>query len=266
MRKRITVTGRMVQKFGKTDAYNEIRWIRESCKTGREVVRNLGYRLQDKPLQYIIGNQPFINTVIECRPPTLIPRQETEFWVSCLITRFHHRRHHRVLDLCTGSGCIGVSIAKELDCDRVVVVDKSRKACELAAINAQNNLTKEQLEKFEVKQMDIISDETDLSSYNIITMNPPYISQRDYNTLEHQVKEWEDKDALLAAADENGLMFYIRMLDLLKNVSNKQVWLEIAYNQADMVVELARQSGVENVELLQDPFNAQINRVVILHI
>ncbi|TIB00533.1 hypothetical protein E3P96_02617 [Wallemia ichthyophaga] len=266
MRRRLTVTRRMVDSFGSADAYNEIRWVRQSCRSGKEAVFKLGQRLSGKPLQFVIGNQPFNSAVIQCIPPTLIPRQETEFWVDKLIARFCDNRQLRVLDLCTGSGCIGVSIAKELHCDSVVVVDSSPKACKLATINARNNLTKEQLERFEVKQMDILSESIDLSSYNVITINPPYITQRDYKTLHSEVRDWEDKDALLAGGDEYGLVFYKRMIYLLKDAFNKQVWMEVGYNQAQLVVKLAKQSDVANVELIEDPFNDRINRVVILHL
>ncbi|TIA91597.1 hypothetical protein E3P99_01001 [Wallemia hederae] len=266
MKGRITVTTRFIRKFGNADAYNQIRWIKEGAISGRDVIRKLEQLLHHKPLQYVIGNQPFINTVIECKPPTLIPRPETEFWVDALIARFHHTSGHTVLDLCTGSGCIAVNIAKEMECDKVVAIDNSVAACNLASLNAHKNLNQQQLSKLEIRRLDILKDHIDLSSFNIITMNPPYITLADYQGLESTVREWEDKDALVPYSDSSGLVFYERLLQLLKGAQNKQVWMEIGYNQTKQVVQLAKESGVHSIELLQDPFNPDINRVVILHL
>lgn len=118
----------LIQKFGRSTAESEIRWMRAAFNNRQSLLYTRDEQERDvklvdalrqrvntsKPLQYIIGTQPFGEIEIKCRPPVLIPRPETENWVLELASRFAPTPQHRlrVLDLGTGSGCIPLLLAK----------------------------------------------------------------------------------------------------------------------------------------------------------
>lgn len=139
---------------------------------------------------------------IQVEPPILIPRPETEEWVSRLIDRMTKTKVDilapaRVLDLCTGSGCISLALAKAAPTFLVTGLDISEKAVNLAKSNAERLKLPNTL----FKQVDIFDDtalqEAKLAKYDIIVSNPPYITPQDYEKLDRSVKDYEDRRALV---------------------------------------------------------------------
>lgn len=155
-----------------------------------------------KPLQYSIGHVPFCSLTITVRPPTLIPRPETEEWCAELINRLssHHQSSLRILDLCTGSGCLALALAQAFSQSFVTGIDIKKEALDLAEENQRNNALTNCVFGFSNLFADIAE------NFDLIITNPPYLSSDEWNELSDQVKKWEDKDAFVA--QEDGIAFY----------------------------------------------------------
>jgi release factor glutamine methyltransferase len=159
---------------------------------------------QRKPLQYILGTVPFLDLTIVVKPPTLIPRPETEEWVAWLIQQYAHSKQKplKILDLCTGSGCIALALAKAFPAALVVGVDIAPAAVALAQANAASNATT----NVQFVCADLWAGVAKGEQFDLIVSNPPYITDVEFATLTPEVAQWEDKGALVAA--RNGLALY----------------------------------------------------------
>lgn len=99
--------------------------------------------------------------------------------------------------------------------------------------------------------------------FDILTMNPPYITKTDYQALDTSVKEWEDVDALLAKSNDAGIEFYMRVNEqLLRSNLKGEIWFEVGYNQADLVSKLVDNRSIERIK---DPFG-DFDRAIILYL
>lgn len=158
---------------------------------------------QRKALYYVLGALPFYNVEIFIQPPILIPRPETEEWVTWLIDQLTPVAHVplAVLDLCTGSGCIALALAKSLPQAQVVGIDINPNACDLAEKNKQHN----SITNATFVQSDLFSSCSGMS-FDLIVANPPYIAKSEYETLQPEILAWEDERALVAG--QEGLAFY----------------------------------------------------------
>ncbi len=198
------------------------------------------------PLQYIINKQNFYGLDFYVDESVLIPRYDTENIVDRIVKDCKENKCLSVLDLCTGSGCIAVSLKKN-GFEKVYASDISDKALAVAKHNAKLN------------NADIIFLQSDLYEnfpkeirFDIIVSNPPYISTDKIAELETQVKDFEPKLALDGGKD--GLDFYKKILKLSKDFINKsgRLYLEIGYDQAKEVVDLAKKEGYYNIQIIKD--------------
>ena len=198
------------------------------------------------PLQYIINKQNFYGLDFYVNESVLIPRYDTENIVDRIVKDCKENKCLSVLDLCTGSGCIAVSLKKN-GFEKVYAADISDKALAVAKHNAKLN------------NADIIFLQSDLYEnfpkeirFDIIVSNPPYISTDKIAELETQVKDFEPKLALDGGKD--GLDFYKKILKLSKDFINKsgRLYLEIGYDQAKEVVDLAKKEGYYNIQIIKD--------------
>ena len=198
------------------------------------------------PLQYIINKQNFYGLDFYVDESVLIPRYDTENIVDRIVKDCKENKCLSVLDLCTGSGCIAVSLKKN-GFEKVYAADISDKALAVAKHNAKLN------------NADIIFLQSDLYEnfpkeirVDIIVSNPPYISTDKIAELETQVKDFEPKLALDGGKD--GLDFYKKILKLSKDFINKsgRIYLEIGYDQAKEVVDLAKKEGYYNIQIIKD--------------
>lgn len=162
----------------------------------------------NKPLAYILGSVPFCNLEILVRPPILIPRPETEEWTSWLIDliKKEHITKLTVLDLCCGSGCIGLAIAKEFPESQVLGIDINPEAIKLSTENKNHNKVK----NINFIQSDLFQNLPPNFTYNLIVSNPPYLAKEEFDKLSSDVKNWEDYKALVA--QNQGMDFYNKML------------------------------------------------------
>ncbi len=204
--------------------------------------------IKKKPLQYILETVPFCDMELFIEVPVLVPRPETEEWVYELIKRYSDISSLKILDLCTGSGCIALACAKHFSGSVVTGIDISHEATVLAEKN------KQQL-KFEnviFLQSDLFNAVND--QFDIIVANPPYISEEEWIDLESQVKDWEEKKALVA--ENRGFALIERIIKdspvHFKRNSEALLVIEIGCSQAEMVCTLMKSCGYTNVEVLKD--------------
>lgn len=186
----------------------------------------------DKPEAYIKGKVYFYNEVYTVTPDVLIPRPDTERVVDKVIE--YMPRGGRLLDLCTGSGCIGISVLNARPDCTCVAVDISESAIEIAKQNAILNGVDDRI-KFitaDINTVDIIE------KYDIIVSNPPYVKTDEISKLDSSVKDYEPHCALDGGDD--GLDFYRLILNKFKsNVKTGRLLIfEIGYNQAEDIKNL----------------------------
>lgn len=198
------------------------------------------------PLQYIINKQNFYGLDFYVDESVLIPRYDTENIVDRIVKDCKENKCLSVLDLCTGSGCIAVSL-KKCGFEKVYAADISDKALAVAKHNAKLN------------NADIIFLQSDLYEnfpkeirFDIIVSNPPYISTDEIAKIEKQVRDFEPKLALDGGRD--GLDFYKKIINLSKNFLNNKgrLYLEIGYDQSKDVVDLAKKEGYDNIVIIKD--------------
>ncbi len=208
-------------------------------------------RALHEPLQYITGEQDFMGLTFATEPSTLIPRQDTETLVEEILPHLHDGMH--LLDVCTGSGCILLSLLKySNDCSGV--------GCDLnpdAVALAERNSERLGIEA-EFVQSDLFEEIEGI--YDIIVSNPPYIETQVIETLDTVVKGYEPHTALDGGAD--GLDFYRRIIaDARKYLRREgKLFFEIGYQQAEQVVKLFTEAGYIEVTVRQDL--AGLDRVV----
>lgn len=183
------------------------------------------------PVQYIVGNVDFYGNIIEVNENVLIPRFETEELVDRTIKRLKNKRNLDIVDLGTGSGCIAIALAKNLDCN-VDAVDISASALQVAQKNAINNHVN--IDFYFGDMLQPLS-----KKYDIIISNPPYIAYDE--EIMSIVKDNEPHIALYASND--GLYYYEKILSNCKKYLKKNglIIFEIGCNQAEKITSLAHQ-------------------------
>lgn len=224
-------------------------------------------RAQHIPLQHLTGVQEFMGYEFKVNENVLVPRMETEFLVEDAIDILRRiyavpyraeNKTIRVLDLCTGSGCIVISILKWMQKNNVniegIAVDISEKALEVARENA---------EKLEVSPVFLQGDlfEPVEGKFEVIVSNPPYIPTQDIETLDPEVK---DHDPYLALnGEEDGLHFYRRIIKESTEYMMPGGWMlfEVGHDQGKAVHRLMREHGYSNVEVQKDL--SGLDRIVV---
>lgn len=202
------------------------------------------------PLQYITGEQEFMGLNFRVREGVLIPRQDTEILVMEALKLSEGKR---VLDICTGSGCILLSLARLGGIKHGTGVDISEAALEIARENA-----KELQVSVDLINSDIYSQVE--GKYDIIISNPPYIQTEVIPTLMEEVKDYEPVIAL--DGKEDGLFFYKEICRGLKDYLNPggHVLFEIGYDQGEAVKKLLQEADMININIIKDL--AGLDRVV----
>lgn len=231
-----------------------------------EIINNfdrlISYRSQHFPLQYILGETYFCGIKFNIREGVLIPRFDTEVLVEKVINDNQDKNKY-VLDMCTGSGCIALSLAKLGGYKIVACSDISVDALELASENADmiienNDVYDEMNQKVYFIQSDMFDnfdkfrENTGIDKFDIITINPPYIKTDDLNKLQIEVKQFEPKIAL--DGDIDGLKYYKKIAESAKDYMNEdgKIYLEIGFDQAKDVIQIFEKTGYKFVELVKD--------------
>lgn len=212
-----------------------------------EYMRLILIRAAHKPVQYIIGVQEFMGLEFTVDESVLIPRQDTELLVerAILQARELETKELCVLDMCTGSGCIAISLAKHTTPKRTVGADISEKALSIARKNAvKNNVN------VEFVHSDLFDNIE--GKFQIITANPPYIRTRDIDGLMVEVRDYEPLPAL--DGGEDGLDFYRGIAAGAKDylARNGLLLVEIGFDEALQITEILKNNGYTNIKCFKD--------------
>tara|TARA_R110000850_G_scaffold150497_1_gene273150 strand:- start:44195 stop:45055 length:861 start_codon:yes stop_codon:yes gene_type:complete len=204
---------------------------------------------KEVPIQYIIGETEFFGLTIKVNPSVLIPRPETEELVDWIIKDYAEiKQPFTILDIGTGSGCIAISLAKNLPEAKVIAIDISLAALETAKANANQN-------KVDVSflEQDILTLKNLETSFDVIVSNPPYIRVSEKEKMQSNVLLHEPKNALFVS-DETPLLFYSKIADLARTSLNTSGSLYFEINEAygNEVVNMLLDKRFEGVVLKKD--------------
>ncbi len=204
------------------------------------------------PLQYITGEQEFMGLTFEVNKNVLIPRQDTEILVEEVLKNLHDGMH--ILDLCTGSGCILVSLLQYSNDSTGIGTDYSEPALQVARQNAERILGKsaEEKERALFRQGDLFQAIDKEEKFDLIVSNPPYIRTDIIKTLMPEVRDYEPILAL--DGREDGLFFFRRIIEQAGAhlYGGGMLFLEIGYDQGEDVSRLLRETGYTDVEIYKD--------------
>ena len=203
----------------------------------------------NEPLQYILGNCYFCGLDFHVEPGVLIPRPETAELVEWIISdRKSSDSPIRILDIGTGSGCISISLAKNLPQSEVHAWDISEDAIRIASGNAARLDA-----NVRFRQTDVLGQVPTDTMMNVIVSNPPYITEAERTDMDANVTDWEP-DTALFVPDNVPLLFYERIADIGKQILTPDGTLYFEINQrfGTETVDMLRKKGYRNVELRKD--------------
>lgn len=210
---------------------------------------------KDVPIQYVIGETEFYGMKFKVSRGVLIPRPETEELVD-LILKEASKDEISILDIGTGSGCIAISLAKNLPKAKVTAMDVSAVALQIAQYNAKMN-------QVEIKcvESDILKLESLKKDWDIIVSNPPYVLHSEKEKMQDNVLNYEPHNALFVP-DNDPLLFYKKISQLAHKhlTKNGKLYFEINEAFGDETVEMLKLSGFEDVKLFKDVFGK--NRMI----
>lgn len=231
-----------------TNKQNNIltKWIEERVK-------------YSKPIQYIFGYLEFLNLKLKVKNPILIPRPETEEWVDIVIKILNSidqtKSNITILDIGTGSGCIALSLAKNLPNSIVTGIDINPKAIKLAKENKALN----EIENAFFLISDFYANLKN-QKFDIIISNPPYISEKEWKNLDKVVKNWEDKNALVAKKSYlfayktiiKKAKYYLKEKKNIKDLLFPNLFLEIGKGQEKEIKFLLKKNEFKNIKYYKD--------------
>ncbi len=235
-----------------------------------KIKRLIQRRRKGEPVQYLTGIVAFLGLTVQVGKGVLIPRPETELLVEEVIktikseelgsrsqdkpagaascdSRLTPYASLSVLDLCTGSGCIALALAKEFPDADVYGTDVSKEALAYARKNAKIN----SIQNATFLEGSLFVPVND-RKFNIITANPPYIRRDELDTLQREIRDWEPLDAL--DGGEDGMDFYRRILSSAGEYLGPGgcIFLELGFDQAGFVQKLAQEQGFRDVAIIND--------------
>ena len=212
---------------------------------------DLAQRLLDgEPVAYLVGEWEFYGLPLDISPAVLIPRPDTEVLAAQVIEKAKELPECRVLDLCAGSGCIGLAVAANVPHARVLLGELDDEALKVCRQNIRrNNLTARVTSmRLDARQ----KPSRNLGEFHIIVSNPPYIPTAEIDTLDTSVKDHEPRLALDGGTD--GLDFYRAIIEKWRDALAKDgmLFFEVGIGQADEVLRMMRSSGFGDVQIVKD--------------
>ncbi len=208
----------------------------------------------EEPIEYITGYAEFYGLRFKVTPDVLIPRPETEELVKHVFNLFRYNPCTvNILDACTGSGCIAVTLKKVLPRAQMYAFDSSHKAIEIAALNAASNET---VVSFFMDDLLNYTGSTPLPLLDALVCNPPYVKASEKDLMKRNVLDYEPHSALFVP-DNNPLVFYKALAELGKNYLRKGALLvsEINESLGSETVQLFAGNGYKDVALIKDMNN-----------
>ena len=224
-----------------------------------EQARALVHRhLAGEPLAYLIGEWEFYGLPLDISEQVLIPRSDTEVLAGEAIRWLQTQQDARVLDLCAGSGCVGLAVASQVHACRVVLGEKSEAALRICRQNIRRSGL---LGRVTPMPADALEPPTrQLGEFDCIVCNPPYIPTQDIETLDVSVRDYEPHMAL--DGGEDGLEFYRAISENWREALHPgaRLYFEVGIGQADSVLRIMRRQGFGELEIVPD--TAGMPRVV----
>ena len=234
-------------KCGRLDLY--MRFEEPLSKVQLSTLRNwVKRRLKKEPLQYITGSCDFYGREFLVAPKVLIPRPETERLIEESIKSLESFQSPKILDIGTGSGCIGITLAKEIKDSLVVGLDKSSESI----LIAEKNSIRLNVNNISFTQMDILKDYPK-DKFDLVISNPPYIPKNDMPELMEDVRDFEPEIALTDFGD--GLTFYRRFVKILPNIVSRKSLLVVEVgigDHPDNVLSILKESGYSDIKIIND--------------
>jgi len=229
-------------------------------KIRNKIEESLERRVEGEPLAYVLGEWEFYGIPITVNEHVMIPRIDTEVLVRETINILNRKIWQtRMLDLCTGSGCIGLAVAANVPNCRIVMIDSSEKALAVCRTNMlKTNLSRN------ITAMDVdilIKPPAILGEFDVIACNPPYIPTGDIKTLDSSVKDYEPVIAL--DGGEDGLDYYRAVVENWRGLLKRggHLAFECGVGQSPAVRYIMKQSGLADIKTFKDTLG--IERVVI---
>ncbi|MDT8418213.1 MAG: peptide chain release factor N(5)-glutamine methyltransferase [Lutibacter sp.] len=222
-----------------------------------EFLQNALLKLKNQiPIQYIVGETAFYGLMFKVDKNVLIPRPETEELVDWIIQNHKKDNSLKILDVGTGSGCIAISLAKNLPNAQVFALDISAEAINVAKKNAEFNQA-----TVDFIQADILTIEKLSTNFDIIVSNPPYVRELEKDQMQQNVLSNEPHIALYVK-DENPLLFYDKIAELAKKhlTENGVLYFEINQYLGAETVDLLKSRGFKHIELKKDIYG--VDRMV----
>ena len=205
-------------------------------------------RINNEPIQYILGFSEFYGRPFIVNKNVLIPRPETEILIDVSIEELKNINNPTILDIGTGSGCIAITIALEIPLSTIIAIDIDERAISVA----KNNIEKHGVKNIEFVVTDIF-DEKINKKVDMLISNPPYISKEEVSDLMRDVKDYEP---LIALTDNNdGLMFYRKIAEIMPSIlkENGKAIMEVGIkDHPDRVEEIFRERGFGEIKTKLD--------------
>lgn len=211
----------------------------------QNVLSELKYQI---PIQYIIGKTEFYGLPFKVDKNVLIPRPETEELVEWIVQNHKNQHNIKILDIGSGSGCIAISLAKNLPKAKVSAIDISAEALNVAKNNAALNQVNVNFINSDILTIAKLPD-----VFDIIVSNPPYVRELEKDQMQQNVLANEPHIALFVK-NENPLLFYDKIAELAKNhlTENGVLYFEINQYLGNETVELLKTKGFKNIEVKKD--------------
>lgn len=212
-------------------------------------------RTKGEPVQYITGKAYFYGFEFIVTPDVLIPRPETELLVEEIINSYDKSETLKIADLCSGSGNIGITLAKFFPNSEIDCIDISEKAIEIGKSNAK----KLNAENVGFYKIDILNEKLPEKVYDVIVSNPPYIPVKRQNEVQKEVRLYEPEVALFV---DDELKFYRRILELSEEFLriNGRIFFEIDEEISQKVFQLMKEKNFSLISIKKDLAN--LNRII----
>ena len=234
----------------------EKEFLPVNLKKLKELVKR---RLKREPIQYIIGKTSFYGRDFNVDKNVLIPRPETEIIINVSIEFLLTKKNPNIIDIGTGSGCIGITLAKEVPSSNVIAIDSSESVLNIARENAKSIGVK----NIEFIKLDFLKENFNHLA-DLVVSNPPYISKKDISSLMIDVKKYEPHNALTDKMD--GLEFYRLFSNKFNNIIKDEGSLIVEVGNDDhplIVKKLFEEAGHNKVEMIKD-YNKDIRVLKVI--
>ena len=216
-------------------------------------------RVSREPSQYITGKADFYGRSYFVNNKVLIPRPETEILIDAAIKNLLEKKNPFIIDIGTGSGCIGITLAIEIKNSNVLSIDISKDALLIAKNNAESH----NIKNIKFLEIDVLKNDINQKA-DLIISNPPYISKNELSTLMPEVRNHEPKISL--TDNKDGFTFYERFVSLFPKIlkNDGAAIIEVGREEHSIkVLEIFKKNGMKNIKVVKD-LNSD-NRAVIIN-